>query len=233
MGPWTCVGKKEKGKIILIEGTDGSGKNTQAKKLVERLNQKGHSSEKMSFPRYDNPEGRIIGECYLGKGGKSWFGDADSVNPIVASLYYAADRFAAKEKMEEILNSGKNLILDRYVESNMAHQGGKETDPSERNKIINYIEKLEYGLHRLPKPDLTFFLYMPFEQSEKLRKIRGDVPDGHESNINHLKRAEEAYIELAEERGWRKINCTYEGNLKTPEEIHEVVYAHALSILKQ
>ena len=215
---------KERGKGFLIEGTDGSGKNTQAKKLVERLNQDYFPSEIMSFPRYNTATGRMVGQCYLGKqglgeGDVAWFGDANLVDPKEASVLFALDRLAAKKDMEEILNSGKNLILDRYIESNMAHQGGKAKTPEERDEIIDFIEGLEYGHLKLPKPDLTIFLHMPYEHAEKLREKRGGLRDGHESNSEHLRKAEETYVYLADRYGWEKINCTRLGNIKTIEEI--------------
>ena len=226
-----------KGKIILMEGTDGSGKNTQAKKLVERLTQDGLPCEMMSFPRYDTPTGRIIGQCYLGKnlgeGDKAWFGEADSVDPNVASLYYAADQKAAEGEIRRIINSGTHLVLDRYVESNMGHQGGKETDPEKRKKFIKFIEDLSYGVLNLPRPDLTIFLYLPYEHGEVLRKKRGGERDGHESNLDHLIRAEETYEFLSEKYEWKKITCNVLGNTRSEEDISEEVYKHVLPLIKQ
>ena len=137
---------KMPGKLIVIEGTDSSGKETQAKKLIERLTMEGIPCETMVFPRYQTPTGRIVGQCYLGKknlgkGDTAWFGDADSLNPEIASLYYAADRMAAKEEILEIINSGTHLVLDRYVESNMAHQGGKEENSEKENPEENQQKK--------------------------------------------------------------------------------------------
>lgn len=222
----------ERGKIILIEGTDGSGKKTQSTSLVERLTSEGIPAERMSFPRYHTPTGRIVGQCYLGKkglgeGDVAWFGDADSVDSKIAALYYAADRFAATPKMNDILDSGKQLILDRYVESNMAHQGGKKTDQKEREEIIDFIHGLEYEHLKLPKPDLSIFLYMPFGVTSILRKNRGEEPDGHEGNESHLKRAEETYLSLSERFGWKRIDCAPDGtidSLRTPENIHNELY---------
>ena len=226
-----------KGKIILMEGTDGSGKNTQAKKLVERLTQDGLPCEMMSFPRYDTPTGRIIGQCYLGKnlgeGDKAWFGEADSVDPNVASLYYSADQKAAEGEIRRIINSGTHLVLDRYVESNMGHQGGKETDPEKRKKFIKFIEDLSYGVLNLPRPDLTIFLYLPYEHGEVLRKKRGGERDGHESNLDHLIRAEETYEFLSEKYEWKKITCNVLGNTRSEEDISEEVYKHVLPLIKQ
>ena len=202
----------KKGKIILLEGTDGSGKNTQARMLVEMLNQNRIPSVMRNFPRYETPTGRIIAECYLGKTGNSWFSNPVELNPKIASLYYAADRLAAK-----------NLILDRYVESNMAHQGGK-LKGEERKKFIDFVEKLEYGLLELPRPDRTIFLYVPTEVAIKLRKQRNEIPDAHERNFEHLKNAEEAYLELSEKFSWKKIECVQKGEIRNRESIAEEIY---------
>ena len=209
----------QKGKIIVIEGTDGSGKRTQAKLLYERLISEKVPCKMMSFPRYDTPTGKIISECYLGKEKSSWFHDPPKLNPKIASLYYAADRLAAKEEMELMLNSGTNLILDRYVESNMAHQGGK-LPTMEREEFVKFIEELEYGLLKMQKPDAIIFLHMPTKFAVGLREKRGESPDAHESDANHLLNAEQAYIELAKKPNWIKINCVSEKGIKTPDEIH-------------
>ena len=140
---------EKRGKIFVIEGTDGSGKRTQAKMLYEKLLSKGILCKMMSFPRYDTPTGKIISECYLGKGEGSWFVNPPKLNPKVSSLFYAADRLEAKHEIEQTLHLGINLILDRYVESNMAHQGGKLLG-GEREELIDFIDKLEYDLMKMP-----------------------------------------------------------------------------------
>ena len=224
-----------KGKSFLIEGTDASGKETQAKLLVEMLNKNGFPCETMSFPRYNTPTGKIIGDCYLGKTCDSWFGEANSVPPEVASLYYAADRKAAAEEITKILESGKYIVLDRYVESNMGHQGGKKSG-EDRIKIINFINDLEYGLLKLPKPDTTIFLYMPRLVAMELRKMRGGKADGHESNIEHMKNAEETYLQLAEMFKWTRIDCAPDGTMKslrTIENISDEVYEKVVQIIKK
>lgn len=233
------------GKLILIEGTDGSGKNTQSKILVERLTQEKFPYEMISFPRYKTPTGRIVGQCYLGKqnlgeGDIAWFGEeANSIDPRIATLYYAADRMAAKNEINEILNSGTNLILDRYVESNMAHQGGKETDPEKRKKIIEFIHNLEYGLLELPKPDLTIFLHMPSRlgMTLKYRDNPGtEIGDIHERDGLHLHQAEKTYLELAKKYNWTKIECAPDGlmtSLRSKEGIAEEVYGYVRKAMDQ
>lgn len=227
--------EKKRGKLIVIEGTDCSGKETQTVLLVERLERERIPITTISFPTYGSPSGDIVGECYLGKslrhGGGSWFGEADKVDPKVASLYYAADRRNFLQKINQILNSGVNLIIDRYYMSNMAHQGGKWSQKEDREKIFEWIEKLELGFLELPKEDVTIFLYIPTDVAVGLKKRRVDsgisVRDGHETNIDHLRRAEIAYLELVERYKWEKIDCAPSGNiesLRTREDIHEEIY---------
>jgi dTMP kinase len=237
----------KKGKIIVIEGTDCSGKETQARLLLERLNKEGLLCDTISFPRYGSASGDIVGDCYLGKSnrgpGGSWFGDADKVDPKVASLYYAADRRFHRPRILEIINSGKNIIIDRYYTSNMGHQGGKLVSKEERQEIFNWLEKLELELTKLPKEDIVIFLYMPFEVSQELKSRRDknnfnnvDKKDSHETNPEHLKRAEQAYLELAERYNWVRINCAPDKtmeSLKTIEQIHEEVYERVIDKVKE
>lgn len=226
----------KRGKLIVIEGTDCSGKETQTKKIIERLNSMGIKSEEMSFPRYDTPTGAIVGECYLGKelkhkGDGSWFGDADSVDPKVASLYYAADRRDARDIINKKLDMGINVICNRYVESNMGHQGGKIKDPEKRKEFFKWLENLEYELLGLPRPDSVLFLFMPFEIGMELHKKRINplnVVDhgGHEDNIDHLINAENSYLQLAQIYNWTKIDCARSRNIssiKSVDEIHDEI----------
>lgn len=207
--------KGERGKIIVIEGTDCSGKGTQTDLLVARLNRDNITCQKLSFPRYDTPTGDMI-KRYLGKEEyKQEFGPADQVNPRLASVLYAEDRYAAKTLIEEIINSGKNLVLDRYVESNMGHQGGKIKDKAERKEFFAWLDELEYDTFKLPRPDLVLFLYMPYQVGMELKKGRAGEADGHEADPNHLKNAEQAYLQLAELFNWKKIDCAPDSTIKS------------------
>ena len=137
-----------KGKIIVVEGTDCSGKETQTSLLVQRLRREGRNIERLSFPDYDTPTGRIVGGPYLGKEhiGEGFFPEgAANVDPKVAALYYAADRRYSRDKILKLLNDGVDVVLDRYVESNMGHQGGKLFDKEDRLKLYEDLENLEYG----------------------------------------------------------------------------------------
>ena len=160
------VGVK-KGKIIVIEGTDCSGKETQTSLLVQRLRKEGRKIERMSFPDYDTPTGKIVGGPYLGKKYicDGYFSEgAAAVDPKVACLYYAADRRYNMGRILDLINQGIDVVLDRYVESNMGHQGGKIFDKEERLKLYKSLEDLEYGFLELPRPDFTIFLYMPYKK---------------------------------------------------------------------
>ncbi len=238
------------GKLIVIEGNDCSGKQTQAKMLVERLNSLGIKSEGISFPRYNTPTGNIVGICYLGKPPSemfnpdfdisnisdlgSWFGDANSVDPKIASLYYAADRAFAASGIRRKLEEGIILICDRYVGSNMGHQCGKLKEKEDRIKMASWLWCLEYSLFNLPVPDETIFLRMPYQVAQELNKNRCGKPDGHESNPEHLKNAERAYLELINRYNWKVVHCTLNndmGSLKTRAKIHEEVCGYVKDVL--
>ena len=188
------------GKIIVIEGTDCSGKETQSKLLEKRLNSIGKKCVRFDFPNYESPTGRIIGGAYLGRPeiGPSFFKEgAVNVDPHVVCLYYAADRKYEMPEIEKYLNDDYYVILDRYTTSNLAHQGSKIHDKDERFNMYQWIDKLEYWLLGLPKPDKTIFLHVPLENTLELRKNRKSI-DEHEKSPEYLKRAEESYLELSE-----------------------------------
>ena len=216
----------KKGKIIVVEGTDCSGKETQSKLLEKRLTDEGLKCVRFSFPMYDSPTGRIVGGAYLGKPeiGPSFFTEgAVNVDPHVVCLYYAADRKYHMAKIEEYVKKGYYVILDRYTTSNLAHQGSKIKDDDERFNMYQWIDKLEYWLLKLPKPDITIFLHVPFENTIELRKNREFI-DEHEKSEEHLKNAEKAYVELSELYHWDKIECIKNGKLRTIEDINDEVY---------
>lgn len=220
-------------RLIVIEGTDCSGKETQTKLLMEHLEKENISIQRFSFPNYNSPTGKIVGGSYLGKDsiGKCLFEEgAINVDPKVASLYYAADRKYNVGLLEEMLEKG-NIILDRYVESNMAHQGGKIKSKEERLKMYEWLEQLEYGLLELPKPDIVIFLYVPHEYTMKLEKNRTEL-DQHEQSEDHLKSSEAAYLELADLHNYKTINCIKDGQLRTIEDIHEEIYEYIKEKIK-
>lgn len=224
-----------KGRLIVIEGTDCSGKETQTKMLVERLEKLNIKCVRLSFPMYDTPTGKIVGGPYLGKDYicDGWFEEgAVNVNPKVSSLYYAADRRYNVGKIEELLNEGINVILDRYTYSNLAHQGGKIEEKQERLEMYKWLEKLEFELLELPKADIKVFLHMPYEVSCILKKDRVEKADQHESSKEHLLLAESAYIEIAEIYDFKTIECNIGDSPKKIEDINNELYDYIYNNLK-
>ncbi len=225
----------QKGKLIVIEGTDCSGKETQVKKTVERFKKMGLNIYNYSFPMYDTPTGKIVGGPYLGKSyiGEGWFLEgAPNVDALTASAYYAADRRYNIGIINEHLNNGDIVILDRYVESNMAHQGGKLKTKEEREKMYQKLDTLEFEIMELPRPDAVIFLYMPFEYAAILKKNREETPDEHESNVAHLKQAEAAYLELTDKYGYKKITCVKNDVIRTIDDINDEVVEKIKEIIK-
>lgn len=229
-------GEKMRGKLIVIEGTDCSGKETQTKKLVARLKEEGKKVFEFSFPNYESPTGKIVGGPYLGKSYicEGWFKEtAPKVDGLVSSCYYAADRRYNLPLIEKHLQNGEWVIIDRYVESNMAHQGGKYEVPEERIKIFKKLEMLEYEILELPRPDVVIFLYMPYEYATILKQNRSEKPDQNESDEHHLQNAEATYLELSRLYNFEKIDCYNEAGIKSIEDIHEEVYTNLKRILEK
>ena len=217
-----------KGKLIVIEGTDCSGKETQTKLLVERLQEENIGCVRFSFPVYDTPTGKIIGGPYLGKEYicSGWFSEgAVNVDPKVASLYYAADRKYNINKIEKMINSGINVILDRYTYSNLAHQGGKIHNKEERFNMYKWLDKLEFELLELPKADIKVFLHMPYEVSLELKKNRQEVMDEHESSKKYLISSENAYIEISELYDFKTIECNIGRMPRSINDINNELYS--------
>lgn len=213
------------GKIIVIEGIDCSGKQTQVDLLIKKLKNMGKKCECFSFPMYNTPTGKVLGGPYLGKQEicKSYFDEGPTnVNPYIACLYYAADR---KYNIDKILNSLEELdfvILDRYTTSNLAHQGSKIRNKDERFNMYQWIDKLEYWLLKLPKPDKTIFLHMPSEFSLELMKNRSLVDDT-ELDLEHLKNAEQTYIELSELYNWSIVECAKDEKIREIDDINNEI----------
>ena len=229
-------------KIIVIEGTDCSGKETQSKLLIERLKKDNIDIDYITFPNYDSPTGKIVGGSYLGKqdvdsNGNRLFPDpvfsegASNVDPKVSCLYYAADRLYNMKEIKKLLEL-KNLVFDRYVYSNMAHQGGKIRDDNKRNEMYEWINKLEFELLELPKADIKIFLHMPYEYACILKKNRQFL-DQNELDKNHLINAEKSYVEVANKYGFKTIECVSNDNIRTVENINDEVYQYVKKMLKK
>ena len=213
------------GKFIVIEGTDCSGKETQSKLLVEKLTSLGKKAIRITFPNYDSPTGKIVGGPYLGKEEISpcWFPEgAVNVDSKVACLYFAADRKYNENEIKKYLDDDYFVICDRYISSNMAHQGSKIHDDNERFDMYQWIDKLEYWLLGLPKADKTIFLHVPYKYAFELKKNRISL-DEHEKSAEHLKNSEAAYIELASFYNWKSINCIKNNEIRTIEDINDEI----------
>lgn len=222
------------GKIIVIEGTDCSGKETQSKLLEKKLNDEGKKCIRFGFPMYETPTGKIVGGAYLGKPEicEGFFPEGSpNVDPYVSCLYYAADRRYNIGKINEYLEKDYFVILDRYTTSNLAHQGSKIKDKDARFDMYQWIDKLEYWLLKLPKPDKTIFLHMPYEYSCELKKNRENL-DENEKDENHLKHAEETYIELSELYNWNRVECIRDNQVRAIEDIGEEVYQLVKDLIK-
>ncbi|MDE6284286.1 MAG: thymidylate kinase [Bacilli bacterium] len=225
------------GKIIVIEGTDCSGKETQTKKLVERLKKEGKKVFQFDFPQYETPTGRIVGGPFLGKDYicEGWFPEtAPNVDPLVGMCYYAADRRYHVHTIREHLEKGEIVILDRYTFSNMAHQGCKCATNEEKMRMFKKIETLEFEVLELPRPDAVIFLYMPQEYAMKLKASRSKVEtlDQNEASLEHLKAAEDTYLLLTDKFGFCKIDCVSNQEVRSVDAIHEEIYEKVLDLLK-
>ena len=215
----------KRAKIIVIEGTDGSGKETQSNKLVEYLTNNGYKVKSFSFPIYSSATGKIVGGPYLGKDEicESFFEETSvGVDPLVSSLYYAADRrYNFLNTIEKEIYENDVIILDRYTTSNMGHQASKAKTKEDRDKILKFIETLEFDLCELPRPDKVIFLHMPFEASKELRKDRVSG-DGNENSETHLRHAEKNYVEIAKIYNWHYINCIKTNEYKSLDDIKSI-----------
>ena len=212
-------------KILVIEGTDGSGKETQSKRLEEKLRNEGYKVKRYSFPIYDSPTGRIVGGPFLGKpeyGGGYFPETSANVDPLVSSVYYMGDRrYNFLNEIEEQIYDNDIVILDRYTTSNMGFQAAKGKTKAEREKILEFIETLEFEWMELPRPDKVIFLHMRCEADKELRKGR-PAGDGNEDNDEYMRHAEQTYIEIAEKYHWRYINCLKAPKFEKLEDIRTI-----------
>lgn len=212
------------GRLIVFEGTDGSGKATQTKLLAERLAAAGVSFRKLDFPRYGEDSCKLV-EMYLrGDFGKK----PGDVNAYAASTFYAADRYASyKQDWGGYYEEGGLLLADRYTTSNAVHQTAKMA-PEAREGFLQWLFDYEYRLLGLPEPDLVFYLDLPTELSERMLRAResatGTAADIHEADSAYLTASREAGRQAAEYCRWRVVNCAAGGAVRTAEEIHEEIY---------
>ena len=221
------------GKFIVIDGTDGSGKTTQLNLLAEKLRQEGYAVAIADFPQYNTKSAGLVEEYLSGK-----YGGADEVDPYQASIFYAVDRFDASFQIKRWLQEGKIVLANRYVSSNLGHQGGKFDNPLERKLFFTWLYDLEYRLFAVPKPDLSLILHVEAEiaqtlsQKRKREDWKGKTKDIHEENLSHLKKAEQVYLEIARTfPDFKLIKCTNQGQILPPEEINYLVWIYIKRII--
>jgi len=229
----------KRGKLIVIDGTDGSGKATQIKLLAKRLKEDGHTVKVLDFPEYyKNFFGAFIGHC-LSMQYYNWI----NVHPKIASISYAADRWESSEEIKSWLKKGYIVLANRYVSANQIHQGGKIKNTKKRNDFIKWLDKMEYEVFKIPRPDRVFYLSVPMNIILKLIKERnkkssraymGKKKDIVEGNIPYLTNSNKTALWLAKtQKGWVKIECVKGGVLNTPANIHEKIYEEVKKIIKK
>ncbi|NIA18370.1 MAG: dUTP diphosphatase [Actinobacteria bacterium] len=226
--------ENKKGKFIVIDGTDGSGKATQTKLLAERLEKAGFEVEIADFPQYGQKSAALVEEYLNGK-----YGEANSVGPYRASVFYSIDRYDASFKIRKWLNQGKIVISNRYVTANMGHQGGKISDPLERKAYFDWLYNLEYKIFNIPMPDLNIILHIDAGLAQKLvdnkdarEYIGGRKRDLHEADLSHLKNAEKTYLEIAGAfPDFALIECVRSGKIMSRKEINDLIWHEVIKLL--
>lgn len=219
------------GKLIVFEGTDGSGKATQSRLLCSRLEAEGTPFRKIDFPRYGKPSAAMVQEYLDGNLGKK----PGDVNAYAASMFFSMDRYASyKQDWGDFYEAGGLIVADRYTTSNAVHQASKLLK-SERKEYLDWLFDLEYRLLGLPKPDLVIYLDMPTEITEQMMRQReratGTHADIHEQDEIYLKNCRVNAKEIVKECGWSIINCARDGRPRTPEDIHAQVVRMVKTLL--
>lgn len=216
-----------KGKLFVIEGLDGSGKQTQSELLVKRLKEEGYNVLRASYPNYKSDSSALVKMYLNGDFGNN----AEDIDPKVASTFYAVDRYATyKKEYEEFYNNGGIILADRYTTSNMVHQAGKIADDEERKKFLDWLWDFEFNLYGLPVPTEVFFLNMPTEYALKLMENRKnkitnkDKKDIHERNPEHMKNAYMEACKLSKKYNWEEIKCIKDEEIRSIDDIHEEIY---------
>ena len=221
------------GKLIVIEGTDGSGKSTQFKLLTERLTRDNIAFQKLVFPQYSEPSSALI-RMYLG--GEFGTSPAD-VNAYAASAFYAVDRYASYKKVwGQWYEDGGLVVSDRYTTSNAVHQASKEPEEN-RGEFLEWLYAFEYDRLGLPRPDLTIYLDVPTDFTEKLMRSREAATnthaDIHEQDLDYLATCRRMGKQAAAFYNWTVIECVRDGAMRSIEDIHEEIYRLVAASLEE
>ncbi|MFA6355074.1 MAG: deoxynucleoside kinase [Candidatus Paceibacterota bacterium] len=230
--------QKIKGKLIVIDGTDGSGKATQVAYLTERLKKDGYKVKIVDFPEYyKNFFGKFIGHCL-----SEQYYNFLHVHPKIASVLYAADRWESSKELREWLDKGFIVIANRYVSANQIHQGGKIKSAKKRDDFLNWLDEMEYGVFGLPRPDITLYLSLPIDIVLKLLEERNSSKmkraylkkhkDVHESDTDHLVNSRKSALKLVKEiPNFIQIECSKKGEILSREQVHGMVYKEVKKVL--
>ena len=221
------------GKLIVIEGTDGSGKSTQFRLLTERVAAEGYKFQKLVFPQYAEESSALI-RMYL----KGEFGTSPSdVSSYAASAFFAVDRYASYKKVwGQWYEEGGLVLSDRYTTSNAVHQASKESGENQK-EFLRWLYEFEYDKLGLPRPDLTIYLDVPTDfTAQMMRRREADTntsADIHEQDLEYLATCRRTGRAAAEFYNWTVINCVRDGKMRTIEDIHEEIYRHVLTLLEE
>lgn len=215
---------KNIGKLIVIDGGDGSGKATQTSLLAQYLSKSKVLHRIYDFPQYYSSfHGATIGRLLSGE-----FGTLNTISPYLASLAYALDRASVKNEMRDFLRKGGTIICNRYATSNMGHQAGRIPNPLERQKFLKWVYELEYKIHKIPREDIVIYLYVPWQIGLELTKkkddrgyMKGKKLDINERDIQFRINSEEMFLNLCKtKKNWVKMDCVKSGKLLSKEDIH-------------
>jgi dTMP kinase len=229
----------KRGKLIVIDGTDGSGKATQTALLVKHLKKDGKKVKVIDFPQYySNFFGKFIGHC-LSEQYYNFIG----VHPKIVSVLFAADRFESSKQMEKWLKDGNIVIANRYASANQIHQGGKIANTKKREAFLKWLAEMEYDVFKIPKPDVVFYLSLPIKDVLKLIHTRNTTgsrsylgkkkEDVHEKDKEFMANSVKSALWLAKtQKNWIKIDCSTNGKIDTREYIHEKIYEKVTKITK-
>ncbi len=212
-----------RGRFIVVEGSDGSGKSTQFALLAKQLEEAGYDLVTYHFPQYTEESSYFVREYLAGN-----YGTAAELGAYTPSLFYALDRFQAAQQMKKELADGKVILCDRFIGSNMGHQGQKINSPEERKKYYDWLYQLEFDTLGIPKPDLNIVLLVPAEKAKELMDARGEhaynKKDIHEADLGLLQRSVATYRELCELfPDFSAIECMKDGSLLSIEEVNSII----------
>ncbi len=221
------------GKLIVIEGTDGSGKSTQFRLLTQRVAEEGYQFQKLVFPQYQEESSALI-RMYL----KGEFGTSPSdVSAYAASAFFAVDRYASYKKVwGDWYENGGLVLSDRYTTSNAVHQASKEPE-EKQGEFLRWLYEFEYDKLGLPRPDLTIYLDVPTDFTEKMMRRReadtNTTADIHEQDLEYLATCRRTGKAAAEFYNWTVIECVRNGEMRSIEDIHEEIYRHVRTLLEE